>query len=85
MVDCPRRRKTTDIKSSTFKLVSGAGAAEVVHFEVADAKALSAAVTAEHLAMLSVVPVMNHSCRVVLPQGRELCGKRAKRWLAENA
>jgi hypothetical protein len=73
------------MKTSTFKLVSGAGAAEVVHIEVADAKALVAAITAEHLAMLNVVPVMNHSCRVVLPQGRELRGVRAKRWLAENA
>jgi hypothetical protein len=73
------------MKTSTFKLVSGVGAAEVVHVEAADPKALAAAVTAEHLAMLNAGPVMNHSCRVVLPQGRELRGQRAKRWLAENA
>lgn len=72
------------MNTSTLKLVSGAGAGKVVHIEATDAKALSAAVTDEHVAMLNVVPVMNHSCRVVLPQGRELRGVRAKRWIAEN-
>ncbi|GGC23682.1 hypothetical protein GCM10011572_51510 [Pseudoduganella buxea] len=57
----------------------------MVHIEAADAKALSAAITGEHLAMLSAAPVMNHSCRVVLPQGRGLRDLRAKHCFAENA
>jgi hypothetical protein len=73
------------MKTSTFKLVSGAGSDEVVHVAADDAKALAAAVTSEHLAMLSAMPVMNHSFRIVLPHGRAIRGARAKRWLVENA